>query len=144
MSTASPSRTAADTLLNPESLAPYFDKLAATQSEIGTALKEGQARTQRIGNELMDAYLTSQREMLDLTKQLMLKPQDYAGNLKAMVDASATAQERAIALAKLFYSEQSDVAGNLRKWFQSTCESTGNMTEAGRTFMNFWSKPTAN
>lgn len=134
------SSAAPESLLKPESLAPYFDKLVAQQSEISNALKETQLRAQRIGTELMDSYLTGQRELLELARQVTLKPQDYAANIKAVVDASAVAQERAISLAKLFYTEQSDVFGGMGKWLQSTCESTGNMTDVGRNLMSFWSK----
>lgn len=131
---------ASETLLNPESFAPYFDKLVEQQTELGEALKESQARTQRIGAELMDSYLAAQRDLLELTRKMALQPQDYAANVKAVVDASAMAQERAISLAKLFYKEQADVFGGVRKWVQSTCESTGNMTQVGRNWMNLWSK----
>lgn len=138
MSTAT---TSPESLLKPEAFAPYFDKLVEQQAELGNALKETQARTQRIGTELMDSVLSGQREFIELARQVALKPQDYAANLKAVVDASAVAQERAISLAKLFYKEQADVFGGVRKWFQSTCESTGNMTEVGRNMLSFWSKP---
>ncbi|MGD9603238.1 MAG: hypothetical protein AB7Q76_22360 [Gammaproteobacteria bacterium] len=131
---------ASETLLNPESLAPVFDKLVEQQAELGQALKESQARTQRIGTELVDNYLATQRDLLELTRKMALQPQDYASNIKAMVDASAVAQERAISLAKLFYKEQADVFGGVRKWVQSSCESTGNMTQAGRNWMNLWSR----
>jgi len=138
----STSTTAPDALLKPESFAPYFDKLVEQQAELSSALKEAQARTQRIGAELMDSYLAGQREFVELARQVATKPQDYTANLKAVVDASAVAQERAISLAKLFYREQADVFGGVRKWFQSACESTGNMTESGRNLMSFWSKQT--
>ncbi len=131
---------AQDTLLNPESFGPYFDKLTERMDEVSTALKDSHARTQRIGAELMDAFLASQRDMLSLTKQVTLKPQDYAANIKAMVDASTVAQERAMSLAKTFYREQADVAGEFRKVFQSACESTACMTEDGRNIASFWSK----
>ena len=137
MSTAS---TTKENLTSPESLAPYFDKLVERQNEISAALKESQARTQRIGTELMNAYLTGQRELLELTKQIALKPQDYAANIKAVVDASAVTQERAISFAKLCYSEQADAMGGMRKWLQPACISTGSMTEVGRNMMNFWTK----
>ena len=137
MSTAS---TTKENLTNPESLAPYFDKLVERQNEISAALKESQARTQRIGTELMNAYLTGQRELLALTKQIALKPQDYAANIKAVVDASAVTQERAISFAKLCYSEQADAMGGMRKWLQPACMSTDSMTEMGRNMMNFWTK----
>lgn len=140
MSIESTTSAVKDTLLNPESFAPYFEKLAERQAELSTALKENQARTQRIGAELMDSYLAGQRDLLELTKQVALKPQDYTANIKAMVDASAVAQERAISLAKLFYREQADVVGGMRKWFQSACEATGNMTQPGRNLMSFWTK----
>ncbi|MGE3392602.1 MAG: hypothetical protein AB7O21_21535, partial [Gammaproteobacteria bacterium] len=120
--------------------APVFDKLVEQQAELGQALKESQARTQRIGTELVDNYLATQRDLLELTRKMALQPQDYASNIKAMVDASAVAQERAISLAKLFYKEQADVFGGVRKWVQSSCESTGNMTQAGRNWMNLWSR----
>jgi hypothetical protein len=140
MSTASTHKVAQEPLLNPETFAPYFDKVEARQAELSAALKEGQVRTQRIGAELMDAFLAGQRDTLELTKQITLKPQDYAANIKAIVDASTVAQERAISLAKLFYREQADVAGEMRKRFQSACEATGNLTDAGRNIMNFWTK----
>lgn len=129
-----------ESLVNPETLAPYFDRLVERQNEIGAALKEGQARTQRIGTELMDSYLATQNALLELTKQIALKPQDYAANIQAVVNASTVAQERAISLAKLCYSEQADMVGGMRKLFQSACSSTGGMTEAGRNIMNFWTR----
>jgi hypothetical protein len=140
MSTASTQKAAQDALLSPETLAPYFEKIAARQAELSAALKDSQVRTQRIGTELMEAFLAGQRDTLELTKQLTLKPQDYAGNIKAIVDASTVAQERAISLAKLFYREQTDIAGEMRQRFQSACDATGTLTDAGRNIMNFWTK----
>lgn len=127
-------------MMNPESLAPYFDQLVERQSELSSALKESHSRTQRIGAELMEMFLASQKDMLDLTRQISLKPQDYAANIKAMVDATTVAQERSIALAKLFYKEQSDVAGELRKWMQSAVQTTGGSTEIGKNILSLWTR----
>ncbi len=132
--------TAKEPLLNPESIASYFDKMVERQSEISAALKESQARTQRIGTELMNSYLAGQTALLELTKKIATKPQDYAGNIKAMVDASTVTQERAISLAKLCYNEQADVVNGMRKSFQSTCGATGGMNEAIQNLMTFWTK----
>lgn len=126
----------ASPLLNPESLAPYFARLAERQGELATALKDSQSRAQRLGSGLMETFLASQQDALELTRQFALKPQDYAANLKAMVDATANAQERAITLAKLFYKEQSEASDGLRNWMRAA----GNTTEMGRTLANFWTR----
>jgi len=78
--------------------------------------------------------------LLDLTRQITLKPQDFAANMKAMVDATTVAQERALSFAKLLYREQSDVAGEWRKWFQESLQSSGNVTDFSRQIVNFWTK----
>jgi dsDNA-binding SOS-regulon protein len=127
-------------LMNPESLAPYFDQLVERQGELSSAIKESHARTQRIGAELMDMFLASQKDVLDLSRQITLKPQDYAANIKAVVDATTVAQERSIALAKLFYKEQSDVAGEMRKWMQNAMQTSGGNTEIGKNILNLWTR----
>lgn len=134
------SKPSATPLLNPETFAPYFERLTEQQVELSSALKEGHARTQRIGSEVVDLFLNGQKDLLDLTRQITLKPQDYAANMKAMVDATTVAQERAMSFAKLLYREQSDVAGEWRKWFQESVQSSGNVTDFGRQVMNFWTK----
>jgi len=127
-------------LLTPETLAPYSEPLTERQSELTSAVKEGHARTQRIGSEVVDLFLNGQKDLLDLTRQITLKPQDYAANLKAMVDATTVAQERALSFAKLLYREQSDLASEWRKWFQDSVQGAGNMTDFSRQFMGFWTK----
>lgn len=127
-------------LLNPETLAPYFERLTERQGELSAALKEGHARTQRIGSEVVDLFLNGQKDLLDLTRQITLKPQDYAANMKAVVDVTTVAQERALSFAKLLYREQSDVAAEWRKWFQESLQPSGNVTDFGRQVMSFWTK----
>lgn len=127
-------------LLTPETLAPYFERLTERQSELTSAVKEGHARTQRIGTEVVDLFLNGQKDLLELTRQITLKPQDYAANLKAVVDATTVAQERALSFAKLLYREQSDLASEWRKWFQDSVQGAGNATDFSRQFMGFWTK----
>lgn len=138
-STAKPENVKA-ALFSPEKLAPYLDKLAEHQANLGTALKITQARTQRIGAEWMDSYLASQRDMLELTKKVLLKPQDFDASMKSAIEASAANQERAITLAKQVYREHADVFTEVRKWFQSSTDAAGALTQPGRGLMSFWSR----
>ncbi len=140
MSTESATKPAFELPFNGEALVSYLDKFGEQQKKLGTAVKAGYERSQRISTQLIEALITGQQELIELTKKVVQKPQDYSNNLKAMVEASTVAQGRALDLAKALYREQADVASELGKTFKTTCQSTA-LTEASRNIVNFWIKP---
>jgi hypothetical protein len=141
MTTANRAKTGKESPVNPETFAPYFEKLTERHTEISKALKDSHQRSQRIGTEFINALLASQQDLLELTQKVATKPQDFAANVKAMVDATSAAQERTLGLAKVFYREQTDAGSEMRKLFQAVCDSSNTMSEAGRNIVNFWIKP---
>ena len=140
MTTKSQAKSEKELPFNGEGLVSYLDQLAEQQQKLGTALKAGQERSQRISSQLIEALIAGQHDLLELTKKLVQKPQDYSGNIKAVVDASTVAQGRALELAKTLYREQADVANALRSNFQAVCQ-TPSFKEASRNIVNFWIKP---
>ncbi|MSR14170.1 MAG: hypothetical protein EXR86_06300 [Gammaproteobacteria bacterium] len=140
MATTSQAKATKETLVKPESFVPYFEKLTERHEQISKALQDSQLRSQRIGTEFVNALIAGQRTLLELTQQFATKPQDLAGNVKAMVDAVTVAQERSLSVAKVLYREQADAGSEVRKIFQSACDSSDTLGEAGRNLLNFWTK----
>jgi hypothetical protein len=141
MATSSQAKATKEPSVKAEPFVSYFEKLAERHDQISKVLKDGHLRSHKIGAELVDALVAGQRDMLELAQQVATKPQDFAGNVKAMVDAVSAAQERSLNVAKVLYREQADGGAEMRKIFQSACDSSDTLTEAGRNIVNFWIKP---
>ena len=140
MSNESSAKLAPEFPVNAEAMVSYLTQVGAQHEKLSAAFKVTYERSQRMSTQIIETLIAGQHDLIELTKKVVQKPQDYSNTMKAVVDASTAAQERILDLAKTFYREQADVTSELRKGFKTACESTA-FGDAGRNMMNFWIKP---
>lgn len=143
--TASSAKTKADVVgkaeqATSEAMGNYLDFLTTGHEKFVQSVKEARVRGARIGDELFDAVLESQREALATGKRLAANPADYAGNIKIFMEAATAAQERNMTLAKSLYREQADATAEMRSMFQGMFESSKDLGETARKLTTFWPK----
>lgn len=113
-------KSAKDAPVAAASITDYLDTLSDSHEKLTASLKEGRERARRVSEEVTDAMLAGQRDMLVIARQFAGNPTDVSANTKALMDAATAAQERSLNLGKLVYGEQVQVGAELRKFWESS------------------------
>lgn len=128
MTAAQTRKSAKDATAPAAVFSDYLDTLTERHEKFAESMKEGRERARRVSEELTEALLAGQRDLLGLARQIASNPTDVAASSKAVMDAAAAAQERSLALGKLVYSEQAQVGAELRKFWEATLVTPPNFT----------------
>ena len=88
----------------------YFDGLEKTGEQVAANMADARARNGRIMDEVIATTLASQKDMLNLNREVTTSPTDYRKNLGLTLDVLMKFQERSLQLSKSIYKEQSELA----------------------------------
>ena len=91
-----------------ETVDRFFESVNEAYDVLLDAVKSTNDRGYRVSRQLIDEVERSQREALDLTRQLATSPRDIGGFYSAAVRAVTDAQGRTLDLTRQFLDELTD------------------------------------
>lgn len=118
--------------------ADYLDTLSDRHEKLVASLKDNRDRARRISEELTEAFLAGQRDLLGLARQLAGHPADLSANAKVVMDTAAAAQERSLALGKLVYTEQAQAGAEVRKLWEAAWPNKATLLPNAKSFFTPW------
>ena len=98
MTTAQTRKTPKDDTAPAAAISSYLETLSAQHEKFAESIKETRARAHRFAEELTEAMLAGQRDMLGMARQIVGNPTDMGANSKAMMELATAAQERSLSL----------------------------------------------
>lgn len=116
----------------------YLDALIANQGALSEALESARKRSLAASEKVSEALCTRQREALELTKKVAMKPDAFSENAKAMLKAATDAQSRALDFAKELYKEQTELGDEFRASWKSIFESSKEAAQAATDLARAW------
>lgn len=138
MTTAqTPRKSAKDATASAAPITEYLDTLTERHEQLAASFKEGRERASRVSEQVTDALLAGQRDMLVIARQFVSNPTDVSAATKALMEAATAAQERSLNIGKLVYGEQAQVGAELRKFWESSMATPPNFTTSLPKFGNF-------
>jgi len=123
MTTAQTRKTPKDDTAPAAAISSYLETLSAQHEKFAESMKESRARAHRFAEEMSEALLAGQRDMLGVARQFVGNPTDMGANSKAMMELATAAQERSLSLGKFVYTEQAQVGAEVRKFWETSLAS---------------------
>jgi hypothetical protein len=120
MTTAQTRKTPKDDTAPAAAIFNYLDTLSAQHEKFAESMKESRARAHRYAEEMSEALLAGQRDMLGIARQIVGNPTDMGANSKAIMELATAAQERSLSLGKFVYTEQAQVGAEVRKFWETS------------------------
>ena len=121
-----------------ESATAYLERLSDGHEKFSEALQTIRDRNARVADKFFDAWLSSQRDAIELSKSFAAEPAAYGKNMDAVLQAMTSAQERALDVAKTVYREQADTAGEIRTAAEKSFEATKTFSKPFEKMTSLW------
>ena len=89
----------------------------------------------------MNAVSGTQKEFLNLYKDIAKEPRSYGKNVEAWMGSMTEMQKRSVDFAKVVYKEQTEAASEVKEIFNPYFASGKQFGETAKGWMNMWTKP---
>ena len=117
------------------------EKVIDAQEKMATVFDSLSKRSLKVGEEWVNAVSGTQKEFLNLYKDIAKEPRSYGKNVEAWMGSMTEMQKRSLEFAKVVYKEQTEAATDVKEIFNPYFTSSKQFSENAKSWMNMWSKP---